>query len=94
MINGNLWLHVLVPEFVAASTLDVHVDFCTEALPTTAVNTVSLPQITAAGYYSMPINTKLPFAQIRLDVAGVGADFGAAKVWFAPAHRHDAPLNQ
>jgi len=88
-----LWLHVLVPAVVAATTLDVELEFCALAAPTTEVYRMHMKQIGAVGYYSIPFYTILEHLQVKLDVTGTTPNFGGAKVWIAPAHRADMPYN-
>lgn len=88
-----LWLHVQVPEVSAGDTLDVVLEFCEAATPTVAVYSMSMPQISAAGFYSIPFYTKKPNLQVKLDVTGADVDLGATKVWIAPAHRANGPLD-
>ena len=95
-MNHKLVLMVLVPSITSTDTLDVELEFCTEALPTTQVYNMNMPQITAAGLYSIPFYTDLEYLQVKLnitDVGGSGFSSGATKVWLAPAGRYDMPMD-
>jgi hypothetical protein len=90
-------LMVLVPSITGgADTLDVELEFCATATPTTEISNMNMKQITAAGLYSIPFFTHHEYLQVKLnvtDVGGSGFSAGAVKVWIAPVHRYDAPYN-
>jgi hypothetical protein len=85
-----LWLHVLVP--AATGTLDVSLEFCAAAAPTTKISSLLMKQITAIGYYSVPFYTQHENLQVKLTTAS-SPNFGAVKVWIAPEHRGKGPYN-
>lgn len=89
-----LWLNVYVPAVSAGDVLDVKLDFCATGATTTAISILSMKQITAAGYYSIPFYTAHEYLQVRLDETDNGGpNFGAVKVWISNAHRSDQPYN-
>ena len=88
-----LWLHVLVPQTSASDTLDVELEFCAAAASTTQISNANMKQIAALGLYSIPFFTAHEYVQVMLVVAGTSIDWGAVKVWIAPAHRYDSPFN-
>ncbi len=83
-----LWLHIIVPEVSSGDTLDVELEFCTAALPTTQVYNMNMPQIAAAGHFAIPFFTKEAYLQVKLnETDNGGPDFGHVQVWIDPSGR-------
>jgi hypothetical protein len=88
-----LWLHVLVPAVSSGDVLDVELEFCTEALPTTEVYNMNFKQITALGHYAIPFYTLLESLQVKLnETDNGGPNFGGVKVWIDNANRNAEPV--
>jgi len=87
-----MWLHVVVPEVSASDTLDVELEFCDAAAPTTEVYNMNMKQIDALGHYAVPFYTPLEYLQVKLNVTGSDVNLGATKVWIDPANRYDGPV--
>ncbi len=90
-----LWLHVLVPSTwtPATDTIDVELEFCKAATPTTEAYNMNMEQIVAAGHYSVPFfaHPETPSLQVKLnvtDVGGGGINAGATKVWIDTTNRY------
>lgn len=90
-MKNPLWLHVLVPVVSSADTLDVELEFCKAATPTTEEYNMNMKQITALGHFSIPFITNLEYVQVKLNVTGSGIDLGATKVWIDTANRYNSP---
>lgn len=91
-----MWLHVLVPEVSSGDTLDVELEFCLAASPTTEVYNMNMKQISAAGHYAIPFFMAPPCTslQVKLNETDDGSpDFGATKVWIDNANRYDGPYD-
>jgi hypothetical protein len=82
-----MYLHVLVPAVSASDSLVVTADF--ENVSGTTLMQSTLPSITAAGLYTLPIFCDKPTVtdlSVILDVTLVGSaagNFGAVEVWLS-----------
>lgn len=88
-----LWLHVYAPSITGGGdTLDVELEFCTAAAPTTEVYNMNMKQIVAAaGHFAIPFFTLLENLQVKLnitDTGGSGFSAGAVKVWIDTSNRY------
>lgn len=85
-------LNVLVPEVSSGDTLDVEVEFNDDG--STEIANFNFKQISAAGLYHEPIFTHHDYILVKLNETDNGSpDFGAVKVWLAPASRYDGDYN-
>ncbi len=83
-----MWLHIVVPAVSAGDVLDVELEFCAAALPTTEVYNMNMKQITVAGHYTIPFFTKEDYLQVKLnETDNGGPNFGAVQVWIDPSGR-------
>ena len=93
-----LWLHVLVPSVSSGDVLDVELEFCLAATPTTEVYNMNMKQIVAAGHYAIPFFMAPPCTslQVKLNVTAdstVALSMGGVKVWIDNANRYDGPYD-
>lgn len=83
--NKPMYLHVIVPAVSAGDVLDVTADF--ENVSNTTLQQTTIPQITAAGHYTMPIfcdHPDLTDLSVILNETDNGApNFGAVVVYLS-----------
>lgn len=88
-MNRPMWLKVLVPAISSGDVLDVELEFCLTATPTTEVQNMNMKQIATAGLHQIPFYTLYEYLQVKLNETDNGApNFGAVKVWLDPAPTH------
>jgi len=75
--------HVNVPEVSADDTLDVIIQGSDNN--SDFVNVLSFPQISAVGLYRLEGVVNYRYRRATCNVTGVDTDFGAVKIWAAPA---------
>jgi hypothetical protein len=86
-----LYLHVIVPEVSTDDVLDVTADF--ENVSGTTLQQTTIPQITAAGHYVVPLfcdHPDLTDLSVILNATATGTaamDFGALKVYISNSRR-------
>jgi hypothetical protein len=83
-----LYLHVSVPEVSSGDDLDVELEFCAEALPTTQVSNMNMENITVAGEYCIPFFTLHEYLVVKLETSNNTDLFGHVKVWIDSAGRY------
>jgi hypothetical protein len=86
-----LYLHILIPSVTSGDVLDVTADF--ENISGTTLQQTTIPQITAAGKYVIPIFCDHPdltdlsvILNVTLD-STVAGSFGAVEVWLSPSRK-------
>lgn len=86
-----LWLHINVPSVTSGDTLDVTADF--EDVSNNTLQQTTIPQITAAGHYVIPLfcdHEDLTDLSVILNCTAdstVAMSFGAVEVWLSYSRR-------
>ncbi len=82
MVNPMV-LCVHVPTASASDTLDITMNFSDDG--STALEKLTMPQITAKGFFTMGFYSRRKYASVDPNVTGVDVNFGAVEIYPAPA---------
>lgn len=89
--NSPLYLHINIPSVSASDVLDVTADF--EDASNTTLQQTTIPQISAAGHYVVPLfcdHPSLTDLSVILNVTATGSaavSFGAVDVWVSTSRK-------